>query len=95
MQSGRADAHILAAILGLSAIGKNPSLGSYHLLTGPAGGAAELPRHPARAGYALRRRRSMRGSTSTAAPAQIREWLLDGLAKFGVTREQVPATLSF
>src|SRR6201996_1688274 len=27
MQSGRADAHILAAVLGLSAIGKNPALG--------------------------------------------------------------------
>ena len=38
---------------------------------------------------------SMRGSTSTAAPAQIREWLLDGLAKFGVSREQIPATLTF
>ena len=35
LQSGRADAHILAAVLGLSAIGKNPSLGSYHLLTEP------------------------------------------------------------
>ena len=35
LQSGRADVHILAAILGLSAIGKNPALGSYHLLTGP------------------------------------------------------------
>ena len=37
----------------------------------------------------------MPGSTSTAAPAQIREWLLDGLGKFGVSRDQVPATLSF
>ncbi len=57
LQSGRADAHILAAILGLSAIGKNPALGSYHLLTGSVGGAAELSRHPARAGSAVRRRR--------------------------------------
>lgn len=27
--------------------------------------------------------------------AQIREWLLDGLGKFGVSRNQIPASLSF
>jgi hypothetical protein len=27
--------------------------------------------------------------------AQIREWLLEGLAKFGVNRDQVPSQLSF
>ena len=26
---------------------------------------------------------------------QIREWLLEGLAKFGVSRDQIPSTLSF
>ena len=26
---------------------------------------------------------------------QIREWLLEGLAKFGVSREQIPTALSF
>ena len=26
---------------------------------------------------------------------QIREWLLEGLGKFGVARDQVPPTLSF
>ena len=26
---------------------------------------------------------------------QIREWMLDGLAKYGVTRDQVPASLTF
>jgi polar amino acid transport system substrate-binding protein len=35
LQSGRADVNILAAMLGLSALGKNPTLGTYRLLSGP------------------------------------------------------------
>jgi polar amino acid transport system substrate-binding protein len=94
MQSGRADAHILAAILGLSAIGKNPSLGSYHLLNDPL---VALP-----SCLGIQREPDTRFADVINAwidfnrgTGQIREWLLDGLAKFGVTREQVPATLSF
>ena len=26
---------------------------------------------------------------------QIREWLLEGVAKFGVTRDQIPSSLTF
>jgi polar amino acid transport system substrate-binding protein len=94
LQSGRADAHILAAILGLSAIGKNPSLGSYHLLNSPL---VALP-----SCLGIQREPDTRFVDVINAwidfnrgTGQIREWLLDGLAKFGVTREQVPATLSF
>jgi polar amino acid transport system substrate-binding protein len=94
LQSGRADAHILAAILGLSAIGKNPSLGSYHLLNGPL---VALP-----SCLGIQREPDTRFVDVINAwidfnrgTGQIREWLLDGLAKFGVTREQVPTTLSF
>jgi polar amino acid transport system substrate-binding protein len=94
MQSGRADAHILAAILGLSAIGKNPSLGSYHLLNNPL---VALP-----SCLGIQREPDTRFADVINAwidfnrgTGQIREWLLDGLGKFGVTREQVPATLSF
>ncbi len=94
LQSGRADAHILAAILGLSAIGKNPSLGSYHLLNNPL---VALP-----SCLGIQREPDTRFADVINAwidfnrgTGQIREWLLDGLAKFGVTREQVPATLSF
>ena len=32
LQSGRVDVVVLAALLGLGAVGKNPSLGPYHLL---------------------------------------------------------------
>ncbi|HEY7050755.1 MAG TPA: hypothetical protein VH496_01290, partial [Mycobacterium sp.] len=88
------DAHILAAILGLSAIGRNPSLGSYHLLTNPT---VALP-----SCLGIQREPDPRFVDVVNAwidfnrgTGQIREWLLDGLAKFGVTREQVPATLSF
>jgi polar amino acid transport system substrate-binding protein len=94
MQSGRADAHILAAILGLSTIGKNPSLGSYHLLTGPL---VALP-----SCLGMQREPDPRFADVINAwidfnrgTGQIREWLLDGLTKFGVTREQIPSTLTF
>jgi polar amino acid transport system substrate-binding protein len=94
LQSGRADAHILAAILGLSAIGRNPSLGSYHLLTNPT---VALP-----SCLGIQREPDPRFADVINAwidfnrgTGQIREWLLDGLAQFGVTREQVPSTLSF
>jgi polar amino acid transport system substrate-binding protein len=94
MQSGRADAHILAAILGLSAIGRNPALGSYHLLTGPL---VALP-----SCLGIQREPDPRFADVVNAwidfnrgTGQIREWLLDGLGKFGVSRDQIPATLSF
>jgi polar amino acid transport system substrate-binding protein len=94
LQSGRADAQILAAILGMSAIGKNPNLGSYHLLTGPL---VALP-----SCLGIQREPDPRFVDVINAwldynrgTAQIREWLLEGLMKFGVTREQVPDTLSF
>ena len=77
MQSGRADAHILAAILGLSTIGRNPSLGSYHLLTGPL---VALP-----SCLGLQREPDPRFADVINAwidfnrgTGQIREWLLDG-----------------
>ena len=94
LQSGRADAHILAAILGLSAIGRNPSLGTYHLLTNPT---VALP-----SCLGVQREPDSRFVDVINAwidfnrgTGQIREWLLGGLSKFGVTREQIPSTLSF
>ena len=35
LQSGRADVIIQAALIGLTTVGRNPSLGPYHLLTNP------------------------------------------------------------
>ena len=53
LQSGRADVHILAAILGLSEVGKNPNCRRLLSADRAAGRLAELPRHSARAGHAV------------------------------------------
>jgi polar amino acid transport system substrate-binding protein len=94
LQSGRADAHIQAAMLGLSTVGKNPSLGPFHLLSDPT---VALP-----SCLGLQREPDTRFREVIDAwldfnrgTGQIREWILAGLAKFGVSREQVPSQLSF
>jgi polar amino acid transport system substrate-binding protein len=94
LQSGRADTQILAALLGLSTVGKNPSLGPYYLLTNPTVALPSclgLQREPdTRFKEVINAWLDMNRGTG-----QLREWMLDGLAKFGVTRDQVPATLTF
>lgn len=94
LQSGHADAQILAAILGLAAVGKNSSLGPYHLLSDPT---VALPsclgiqwEPDSRFEVVLNAWIDYNRGTG-----QIREWLLNGLMKFGVKRDQVPQTLSF
>jgi polar amino acid transport system substrate-binding protein len=94
LQSGRADAHIQAAMLGLSTVGKNPALGPFHLLTDPT---VALP-----SCLGLQREPDTRFREVLDAwldfnrgTGQIREWILEGLGKFGVARDQVPSTLSF
>ena len=94
LQSGRADAHILAAVLGLSAVGKNPALGAFHMLTEPL---VALP-----SCIGVQREPDTRFREVVDAwldmnrgNGQIREWMLEGLAKFGVSADQVPATLTF
>ena len=80
MQSGRADVHVLAAILGLAAVGKNPILGTYHLLTDPL---VALP-----SCLGIQRETDTRFIDVINAwidfnrgTGQIREWLLDGLGE--------------
>jgi polar amino acid transport system substrate-binding protein len=94
LQSGRADAHIQAALLGLSTVGKNPALGPYYLLTNPTVALPSclgLQREPdTRFKEVINAWLDMNRGTG-----QLREWMLEGLAKFGVTREQVPANLTF
>jgi polar amino acid transport system substrate-binding protein len=95
LQSGRADAHIQAALLGLATVGKNPSLGPYYLLTSPT---VALP-------SCLGMQRDQPDTRfkevidawidMSRGTGQVREWLLDGIAKFGVTREQIPPSLTF
>ncbi|HEY4172998.1 MAG TPA: transporter substrate-binding domain-containing protein [Rhodopila sp.] len=94
LQSGRADAHIQAALLGLSTVGKNPSLGPYYLLTNPTVALPSclgLQREPdTRFKEVINAWLAMNRGTG-----QLREWMLEGLAKFGVTRDQVPPALTF
>ena len=94
LQSGRADVHILAAILGMAAVGKNPQLGAFHLLAQPT---VALP-----SCIGIQRETDTRFVEVVNAwvdmnrgSGQIREWMMDALGKFGVTREMVPASLSF
>jgi len=94
LQSGRVDAEILAATIGLSTVGKNPSLGPYHLLSTPT---VSLP-----SCYGIQREPDTRFVEVVNAwidfnrgIGTIREQMIAGLALNGVTPEQVPAELSF
>jgi polar amino acid transport system substrate-binding protein len=94
LQSGRVDAEVLAATIGLSTVGKNPSLGPYHLLTTPT---VSLP-----SCYGIQREPDTRFAEVVNAwidfnrgIGTIREQMISGLALNGVTPEQVPAELSF
>ncbi|HSU07331.1 MAG TPA: transporter substrate-binding domain-containing protein [Acetobacteraceae bacterium] len=94
LQSGRVDVDILAALLGLAAVGKNPALGPYHLLTDPQ---VALP-----SCLGIQQEPDTRFATVLNAwldfnrgIGQLREWLIGGLEKMGVTREQIPSELTF
>jgi polar amino acid transport system substrate-binding protein len=93
-QSGRADAFILAAMLGLSTIARNRQMGPYHQLTGPL---VALP-----SCFGVRREADIRFLDVVNAwidynrgVGQIRDWLLGGLALNGVTADDVPADVTF
>ena len=94
LQSGRADVHILAAILGLSEVAKNPNIGSYYLLTDPTVALPSclgLQREPD-----TRFREVIDAWLDMArGSGQIRDWMLQGLTKVGVRLDQVPTTLTF
>ena len=93
-QSGRADAYILATILGLSTVARNRSLGPFHLLQHPL---VALP-----SALGLRREPDTRFVDVINAwidynrgIGQIRDWLLAGLALNGVQPDDVPPEVTF
>ncbi len=94
LQSGRADAHIQAALLGLSTVGKFPAMGPYYLLTNPTVALPScigLQREPD-----TRFREVIDAWLDMArGTGQLREWMLEGLAQNHVTRDQVPPSLTF
>ncbi len=93
-QSGRADVFILAAILGLSTVARNRSLGPYYLLQHPL---VALP-----SAMGIRREPDTRFRDVINAwvdynrgIGQIRDWLLAGLALSGVQPDDVPPEVTF
>jgi polar amino acid transport system substrate-binding protein len=94
LQSGRADVIVQAALIGLTTVGRNPSLGPFHLLGNPT---VALPSN-----LAVQHEPDTRFVEVINAwldfnrgIGQIREWMLEGLALNGVPRDAVPSELSF
>jgi polar amino acid transport system substrate-binding protein len=92
LQSGRADVDILAVLLGVTALVKNPSLGPYHLLSDPA---VALPSN-----CAVQREEDTRFVEVVDAYIEFnraigatREYVFNGLTKMGVNLDDLPPNL--
>jgi polar amino acid transport system substrate-binding protein len=83
LQSGHADVIVQAALIGLTTVGRNPSLGPFHLLGSPNEPDTRFV-EVINAWLDFNR-----------GIGQIREWLLQGLELNGVPRDAVPSELSF
>jgi polar amino acid transport system substrate-binding protein len=93
MASGRVDSVVNALVLGLTAIAKNPSLGTYKILQSPSVTVASS--------CAVRRESDKRWRDFLSVwidynrgVGQMREWFVKGLALSGVKPEDVPVELS-
>jgi polar amino acid transport system substrate-binding protein len=94
LQSGRADVDILAALLGITALAKNPGLGTYRILTTPT---VALPSN-----MGVQREPDTRFREVVDAwiqmnrgIGQIREWMIQGILKSGARPEDIPSELTF
>jgi polar amino acid transport system substrate-binding protein len=93
MASGRVDCVVNALVLGLTAIAKNPSLGTYKILQSPSVTVASS--------CAVRRESDKRWRDFLSVwidynrgIGQMREWFIHGLVLSGVKPEDVPVELS-
>jgi polar amino acid transport system substrate-binding protein len=93
MASGRVDCVVNALVLGLTAIAKNPNLGTYKILQSPSVTVAS--------GMAVRREPDKRWRDFLSVwvdynrgVGQMREWFVNGLALSGVKPEDVPVELN-
>jgi polar amino acid transport system substrate-binding protein len=93
MASSRVDCVVNALVLGLTAIAKNPSLGTYKILQSPSVTVAS--------GMAVRRESDKRWRDFLSVwvdynrgIGQMREWFVKGLALSGVRSEDIPVELS-
>jgi polar amino acid transport system substrate-binding protein len=94
MQGGREDVDILAAMLGITALAKNPNLGTYRLLQNP------LIALPSCCG--LQREPDTRFKEVVDAflemnrgTGQIRDWMIKAILKSGAKEADIPPELSF
>lgn len=94
LQSGRADADVVAAMLGITALAKNPALGKFIIPTGPV---VSLP-----SSIGVRREPDTRFREVLDAwllmntgIGQIREWMINGILHSGAHREDIPPELTF
>ncbi|MDT7951121.1 MAG: transporter substrate-binding domain-containing protein [Acetobacteraceae bacterium] len=94
LQSGRVDAVVMAATLGLAAVGKNPALGPYHLLKQPD---VALPSSLGVQYEPDQRFRDVLNAwvDFNRGTGQIREWMLAGMEKLGVKRDELPPEMTF
>jgi len=93
MSSGRIDCVVNALVLGLTAIAKNPNLGTYKILQTPS---VAIP-----SSMAVRRESDKRWRDFLAVwvdynrgIGQMREWFIKGLALSNVKPEDVPVALN-
>jgi polar amino acid transport system substrate-binding protein len=93
MASGRVDCVVNALVLGLTAIAKNPNLGTYKILQTPSVTIAS--------GMAVRRESDKRWRDFLSVwvdynrgVGQMREWFVKGLSLSGVKPEDVPVELN-
>ena len=93
MASGRVDCVVNALVLGLTAIAKNPNLGSYKILQSPS---VAIP-----SAMAVRRESDKRWRDFlsvwvdyTRGIGQMREWFVKGMSQSGVKPEDVPVELN-
>jgi len=93
MSSGRVDCVVNALVLGLTAIAKNPNLGTYKILATPSVTIAS--------GMAVRREPDKRWRDFLSVwvdynrgIGQMREWFVKGLGLAGVKAEDVPVELN-
>jgi len=93
MSSGRVDCVVNALVLGLTAIAKNPNLGTYKILASPSVTIAS--------GMAVRREQDKRWRDFLSVwvdynrgIGQMREWFVKGLALSNVKPEDVPVELN-
>jgi polar amino acid transport system substrate-binding protein len=93
MSSGRVDCVVNALVLGLTAIAKNPNLGTYKILQSPSVAI------PSSMGVRREPDKTWRDFLATwidynRGIGQMREWFIKGLSLSGVKAEDVPVELN-